>query len=75
VGNLLYIYTAGNGYLKAGSFVARHAWVNTKSTGDCEVNATELLDVNIEYNGDVYYHGTPQLIRTNITGSGNLYPF
>ena len=75
IADLLYIYTAGNGYIKAGSLVADHAWVNTRSTGDCEVYATEILDVNITYNGDVYYHGEPLVIRQQITGSGNLFPF
>lgn len=73
--DLIYIYTAGNGYIRAGSLVTSHAWVNTKSTGDCEVNAGNILDVNIAYNGNVYYHGSPADIRKIITGSGNLYPF
>ena len=73
--NLLYVYTAGNGYIKAGSLVAQQALVTTKSTGDCEVLANDLLDVTIEYNGDVFYHGTPSYIRKVITGHGNLYSF
>ena len=75
IANLLYIYSAGNGFVDAGTLVARQAWVNTKSTGDCKVYAGELLDVIIDYNGSVYYHGSPPVIRQAISGSGNLYPF
>ena len=73
--NLLYIYTAGNGYMRTRNLEANTVWLTTNSTGDCEVFPKNELDVNIGYNGDVFYHGSPVVIRKSVTGSGNLYPF
>ncbi len=71
---ILYLYTAGNGYMKTGNLVANYVYVTTKSTGDCEVFPITELDAKIEYSGDVYYKGNPILIKKTITGSGNLSP-
>jgi len=73
--NYLYVYSAGNGYIKTASLNSEYVVVNTKSTGDCEVNANQTLEVNIGYNGDVFYHGNPPDIQQVITGKGKLYPF
>ncbi len=75
IASLLYVYTAGNGYIRAGNLSAEQVLLTTNSTGDSEVLANNLLDVNIGYNGDVFYHGSPSYIRKMITGHGNLYPF
>ncbi len=71
---VFYIYTAGNGYVKAAAVNSNYTYVTTKSTGDCEVSALMELGVDIEYHGDVYYKGSPASITTNITGSGQLLP-
>jgi len=69
-----YIYTAGNGFIKSAHLETDITHVNTKSTGDCEVNSKLQLAVNIEYNGNVYYKGEPE-INQHITGNGSLIPF
>lgn len=73
--DLLYIYAAGNGYMKTADLEARNVYVTTNSTGDCEVFPQQELEATINYNGDVYYKGTPVVISKIITGKGRLIPF
>ena len=73
--DVLYLYTAGNGFLRTAALVSDYAYVTTKSTGDTEVHPVKELEAIIEYQGDVYYKGNPQVISTDITGSGQLIRF
>ena len=73
--DIMYLYTAGNGFIKTAAVESDFTYVTTKSTGDCEVSAAKVLDVIIEYHGDIYYKGEPDIINTEITGSGKLIPF
>jgi len=72
---VLYLYSAGNGFLKTAGLESEFVYLTTKSTGDCEVFAKYELGVEILYNGDVYYKGAPPSIIPTITGSGKLIPF
>jgi hypothetical protein len=47
-------------------------YVNTTSIGDCEVNATRVLNVFINSIGGVRYKGDPSIVRATISGSGKL---
>jgi hypothetical protein len=68
----MYIYSAGNGYVKVAAVESENTYVTSKSTGDCEVNAINKLEAIIEYNGDVYYKGSPANLKTEITGKGKM---
>jgi hypothetical protein len=70
--NECYVYSAGNGYFRGFDLHSEHCTVNTQSTGDVQVDAQKQLGVNIEYNGDVYYIGSPPLVTKTITGKGKL---
>lgn len=72
---VLYLYTAGNGFIRAADLESDYVNVATRSTGDCEVFAKTELGVNIDYNGDVFYKGNPPLINKSVTGTGKLIPF
>jgi hypothetical protein len=72
---VMYVYSAGNGFVKVADVESQYTYVTTKSTGDCEVNSNLDLQATISYNGDVYYSGNPQTIKTTITGKGKLIPF
>ena len=72
---VLYLYTAGNGYMKTAQLESQFVYMTTNSTGDCEVNPVNELDVEIGYNGDVFYKGNPPVIRKKGTGSGQLIHF
>jgi hypothetical protein len=72
---ITYIYTAGNGFVKAAAMISDYTYVTTRSTGDTEVYAKVELGVTIEYHGNVYYKGNPHAITSNITGSGQLISF
>lgn len=71
---LLYIYSAGNGYVRSANLVANYINVTNKSTGDCEIFPLYEMDVKIGYSGDVYYKGNPTVIKQDITGTGTLAP-
>lgn len=73
--NVMYSYSAGNGFIRAAGLKSDYVNVTTKSTGDCEVNAVTKLDAEISYNGDVYYKGNPVVINKKISGTGKLIPF
>jgi hypothetical protein len=69
---ILYVYTTGNGFVKAGALDSKYTYVTTESTGDCELSARIELQAQIKYDGDVYYKGNPPLLQYNITGNGRL---
>ena len=71
---VLYVYTAGNGYVRAAALESEYTYITTKSTGDTEVQSAKELEAIIEYQGDVYYKGNPPIVRPVITGSGKLLP-
>lgn len=73
--NYLYIYSKGNGFVKAAEVITPRCDVTNGSTGDCEINSDQIINANIEYNGDVYYKGNPPVIEAIITGNGKLIPF
>lgn len=72
---IMYVYTAGNGFVKVAAVESDNTYVTSKSTGDCEVSVSKTLEAIIEYHGDVYYKGVPTSIHTELTSSGKLIPF
>ena len=72
---VLYVYSAGNGFIKTADCNSGFVYVTTKSTGDCEVFADKELGVTILYDGDVYYRGNPASIIEHDYGNGNLIAF
>jgi hypothetical protein len=70
--NVCYLYSAGNGKADLLNLTNGSIYMNNKSTNSCYVNVVHELDVKIGYVGDVYYKGDPDIIITDITGSGKL---
>ena len=67
-----FIYNNGNGFSRDSNFQVDHGTVIQRATGDCYVNFTQAMDVEIHETGNVYYTGNPQ-ITSSISGSGRLY--
>jgi hypothetical protein len=53
------------------SLTAQSCQVDITGSGNCEITASDLLDVTIEGSGNVYYKGHPS-IDNHISGSGSV---
>lgn len=67
-------YFGGTGFIYNNSLVVtNYAFISSNTTGDCYVNCTGTLDVQIYGQGNVYYSGTPSSVQfTSEGGSGQL---
>ncbi|MCF8304680.1 MAG: DUF2807 domain-containing protein [Bacteroidales bacterium] len=65
------IQISGSGNYKAFRLASNTADVVVSGSGDCEVNVSQELAVDISGSGNVYYKGNPS-INTSITGTGEL---
>jgi len=63
--------TTGSGDIKAANLKAENVKTSIHGSGDNEVFASELLDVEIFGSGDVHYKGEPK-ISTSVHGSGSV---
>ncbi len=61
----------GAGNIRALDMQARNVALKITGSGNCEVNASETLNVKITGSGDVKYKGSPQISK-KVTGSGKI---
>jgi hypothetical protein len=71
-GNYTYIYCAGEGSVNLSQYISRDLQIQSKSIRDNEINVTGNLNVSILYIGNVFYTGDPEIIDSQITGTGKL---
>ena len=69
--NLLNFTSSGEGELKALELQANVVGVSSRGSTVCYVSPNDIMHVNIEGEGDIYYTGDPK-IHSMITGTGNL---
>lgn len=62
---------SGSGYIQAESLKTEQVYSSISGSGTQIVYALDRLDVHISGSGDVYYRGTPTIIK-NISGSGKV---
>lgn len=62
---------SGSGRIKAFGLETGSSFCHISGSGNMQVAASDLLDVNISGSGSVYYRGYPQVVVT-ITGSGKV---
>jgi hypothetical protein len=62
---------SGSGKINAFDMHTQNVLLKVSGSGNCNVNATETLDVSISGSGDVIYTGRPR-ITSKISGSGSL---
>jgi hypothetical protein len=67
----LYIFNKSNAFTYEKNLTAQNSFVVMKGTGDCHVNISQTMNVEIHDSGNIYYSGSPQISST-ITGSGKL---
>jgi hypothetical protein len=61
----------GAGNIRAFDMQTRNVSLKITGSGNCEVSASETLNVKITGSGDVKYRGSPQISK-KVTGSGNI---
>lgn len=66
------IDVSGSGDIRAYNLETTNTFVRMSGSGNSQVWANDLLDVNISGSGSVYYIGNPQ-INVNISGSGGIF--
>ncbi len=66
-----FYYSNGNGFTYDSNLQVNNATVIQRGTGDCYVNVSQSMSVEIHDSGNVYYTGNPQ-ISSNVTGAGKL---
>lgn len=67
-----YNYHAGYGKNDCRELVTANAFLTNKGTNDTYISTSQLLEVNIQQSGNIYYRGEPASIKTEITGTGKL---
>lgn len=70
-----FISSQGYGPFHAEDLYSKYTYVYTFSPNDVFVNAVAELGVEIGNIGNVYYHGDPSEVSTNIYGEGRLIKF
>ncbi|HAD83210.1 TPA: hypothetical protein DCG35_12265 [Candidatus Edwardsbacteria bacterium] len=63
----------GAGDISASDLASRKASVRISGAGDCRVNASQELTVNIAGSGDVGYQGSPKVVTKNVSGVGRVH--
>lgn len=67
-----FIFAASYGPFYCENLETTFTFMNNRGSNDCYVNCTQQLEVEIEYVGNIYYTGDPDIIKANITGTGEL---
>ena len=50
----------GSGSIRAGELSVKTVDISIAGSGDCTIDATDKLNVNIAGSGDIYYLGSPE---------------
>jgi hypothetical protein len=62
----------GSGSIKARNADCDAVYADVSGSGDISVTVNELLDVKISGSGSVDYWGTPEVVNSDISGSGKV---
>ena len=72
--NTLGLWTSGNNWIRCSTLNVTTAFIETKSTGNALLNCSYKLSAIVNGSGDVIYSGSPQIIETQIIGTGSVLP-
>jgi len=62
----------GSGDINARNFDSEYAEVHVNGSGDIKVQVFQELFASIDGSGDIHYWGNPEIVNTNISGSGDI---
>ncbi|HRS53099.1 MAG TPA: DUF2807 domain-containing protein [Bacteroidales bacterium] len=68
------VYTFSYGKIDCKGLFSPYVYITNRGTNDCFVYAGIHLIANIKYIGNIYYAGNPNIIETNINGTGKVIP-
>ncbi len=71
----LYAYSSSYGIFRLEELTSSDAFIWNKGTGDIYVNASNSLEIFLDYTGDVYYTGNPETLNITATNNGQAIPF
>jgi hypothetical protein len=71
-GERIYLYCAGQGYLKTQNFSAKKAQINSIGSGGILVNSAQELIGDMGGEANVEYYGNPSVVAINNFGKGKL---
>ncbi len=69
--NYLYIFNKSNAFTYEKDLQVQNGIVILRGTGDCHVNISQNMNIEIHDSGNIYYSGNPQ-VTSWIDGSGKL---
>jgi len=62
----------GAGNINAFSFSVKNCIAKVNGTGDCSVYVSDNLDAVISGVGNIIYDGNPKVVKSSISGIGNI---
>jgi len=66
------LFNQGLGIMDARNLSSEFTFVNNSSINEMYVNSNDYLYAALYFSGNIYYSGNPNLIQTDIKGSGTL---
>jgi hypothetical protein len=67
-----YLFNNAQGFMDTREVENSYTYMRSNSTNDCKVRVKDVLDAEIEYQGNIYYYGNPTKVNLKKTGTGNL---
>lgn len=68
----LFAEISGSGEIDARKLVAKDVDIEISGSGEAVVNALASLSGEVSGSGDIRYLGEPEVVRTNVSGSGSI---
>ncbi|MBL7719928.1 MAG: DUF2807 domain-containing protein [Flavipsychrobacter sp.] len=62
----------GSGNVKARAAECDDVYAKISGSGDIEITVNDLLDARISGSGDIDYWGSPEVVNTDVSGSGKV---
>ena len=63
---------SGSGAVNARYAVCDEVYAEISGSGDLDITVNELLEAKISGSGSIDYWGTPEVVNTDISGSGKV---
>jgi len=67
------LWASGNNWIRCEELMTDTTFIDSRTTGDCLVNASLRLQASVNGSGDIYYSGDPPDVSTEILGTGAIY--
>ena len=71
---LMGVYHRGEGYLHAEEMYTDEIWTYSEASGNEYLNVKNSIGAKIEWEGNIFYRGSPPNINASIKGNGKLIP-